>query len=638
LGIILAVFAVLFGSRSAQAGYLYSSGGYEFYIDADWWGSNGSTSLNGNRMAGIYGGYYVFNLYINGSYYSSPGMGVTTGDTVEMPAWTTGSLQVTRTITVPAAGGDYVRYFDVIENTGAAAATVTVGYEGYLWSDMMGMTIWGDGNDDGLVSTADSWYGFHDTSAWSTYIYGAFAFWGEGALVTPTTESFTNSRWETYYDTTFSTTVEPGARVGFMVFAFQQATSESVSGDLDPILLDLSDATADMADEDLDIIVNWTSDADEDGFSRADGDCDDRNDTIYPAAPELCDGLDNDCDADIDEGQERTTFYPDLDRDTYGDEARPTLACVAPPLFVARAEDCDDACDTCFPGGYEWCDELDNDCDDVVDDGVTYRYLYRDSDGDGFGVTGTEDYTCEERPTWVEVPDDCNDLCAICNPEGLEICDGLDNDCDGGVDEDLSTTVWRDADDDGYGNPASQQERCELPEGYVENGEDCNDMFAAAHPGADESCDGVDNDCDREIDEDLVSTFFADVDGDTYGDPEVSVDACEAPAGYVASSEDCDDAVAAVNPAATEVEDGVDNDCDDEVDEGFGADADADGDVDADADGDVDADADGDGDADGDADGDGDTDGDVDRPEEGCNCAAASTARGLPGVLALLRL
>jgi hypothetical protein len=396
-----------------------------------------------------------------------------------------------------------------------------------------------------------------------------------------------------------------------------------------------------LAYADVTVVCAPIRDMDGDGYMAREGDCDDRNALVYPGAAEACDGLDNDCDADIDEGFTRSTFYPDEDRDGYGDDALATLACVSPPGYTAVPGDCDDTRAGVLPGGFEFCDELDNDCDDVVDDGVVYSYFYRDSDGDGFGVDGTEDYTCEERPGWVQVSGDCDDLCAECNPDGEEVCDGLDNDCEGGVDEGLSVTVWRDADGDGYGNPPSGRGDCEVAEGYVENGDDCDDIHATAHPGAAEVCDGVDNDCSGEIDEGLVTTYYADADVDGYGDPATAVDACETPAGYVDNGDDCADTAAEINPAAVEVEDDeVDNDCDGEIDEAPGPDGDADldADVDADADADGDGDGDGDGDVDADADGDGDGDGDIDRPEEDCSCRAASPSSGawLPALARVL--
>jgi carbonic anhydrase len=86
--------------------------------------------------------------------------------------------------------------------------------------------------------------------------------------------------------------------------------------------------------------------------------------------------------------------------------------------------------------------------------------------------------------------------------------------------------------------------------------------------GADEEiCDGVDNDGDGEVDEGVTTTFYADADADGYGDPLVSDELCEAVEGWVLDMSDCDDTNAEVSPAAVEVYDGVDNDCNDAVDD-----------------------------------------------------------------------
>ena len=114
---------------------------------------------------------------------------------------------------------------------------------------------------------------------------------------------------------------------------------------------------------------------------------------------------------------------------------------------------------------------------------------------------------------------------------------------------------------------------------------DCDDGDASVYPGADELCNGADDDCDGEVDEDSAdsATWYADTDGDGYGDPEQGVDACEAPSGTVADASDCDDAQASVHPGADEYCDGQDDDCDGTTDEGDAVDAltwyaDADGD------------------------------------------------------------
>ena len=110
---------------------------------------------------------------------------------------------------------------------------------------------------------------------------------------------------------------------------------------------------------------------------------------------------------------------------------------------------------------------------------------------------------------------------------------------------------------------------------------DCNDSDPTVHPGAPEVCNLKDDNCDGTIDEGVKSTFYADVDGDGYGDASSSTAACSAPAGTVADATDCDDATATVHPGATEACNGIDDDCDTLIDEGvqttFYRDADGDG-------------------------------------------------------------
>ena len=91
-----------------------------------------------------------------------------------------------------------------------------------------------------------------------------------------------------------------------------------------------------------------------------------------------------------------------------------------------------------------------------------------------------------------------------------------------------------DSDGDGFGDDAKAVEACEAPAGFVARGGDCNDEDAAIHPGAAEVCDGVDNDCNGQIDDadanvEGGSTFYRDADGDGFGDPNVSQKACAAP-------------------------------------------------------------------------------------------------------------
>jgi hypothetical protein len=181
---------------------------------------------------------------------------------------------------------------------------------------------------------------------------------------------------------------------------------------------------------------------------------------------------------------------------------------------------------------------------------VHFSVVERDADDDGFENAGLGGR-------------DCDDGNAAVNPDAAEACNGVDDDCDGATDEGVTTPYWADADGDTYGNAAVTTEACATPAGYVENTDDCDDTTAARFPGNPEVCDGLDNDCNSVVDEGVQSPFWADADGDGYGDEATPTSACAAPAGYVANAEDCLDTDGAVNPAATEVcHDGLDNDCD----------------------------------------------------------------------------
>ena len=128
-------------------------------------------------------------------------------------------------------------------------------------------------------------------------------------------------------------------------------------------------------------------------------------------------------------------------------------------------------------------------------------------------------------------------------------------------------TWYQDQDNDGYGCSYAVIVSCEDPSSsiaYVPRSGDCDDDNANTFPGAVEQCDGEDNDCDDEIDEDTEQgTWYADADGDGYGDEDSPVVACQIPEGYVSETGDCDDHDASVHPGAEEIcGDLQDNDCD----------------------------------------------------------------------------
>ncbi len=332
-------------------------------------------------------------------------------------------------------------------------------------------------------------------------------------------------------------------------------------------------------------------DVDGDGMTILDGDCWDQVEgpegsaltgaDIHPGADDApYDGIDADCagndDYDLDgDGYVTDAAYIGLPTEGLEDSGAATLAgdCWDDPALteaalnglpqLTAAEVHPDADDTPYDG-------IDADC--AGDDDF-------DADGDGYAtahyanVSGTFGEDCYDSE------DDGFDggdlLPAEINPDADEICaDAVDNDCDGlldAEDEDAEAVVWYpDADADGYGDLSAklwegdEQEAaegfavfsCEEPTGladaYVADGTDCDDADAEQHPGAQEQCNDEDDDCDEEVDEDAedAATFYADADGDGYGDPDSALSACTQPSDHLLDSSDCDDSSATTFPGA----------------------------------------------------------------------------------------
>ena len=295
-------------------------------------------------------------------------------------------------------------------------------------------------------------------------------------------------------------------------------------------------------------------------------------DQVVPVQ-EVCDSLDNNCNGQVDDGV-LLTFFRDADGDGYGNPLNTTLACIPPTGYVRNSLDCDDNNPNAYPGNAEVCDAVDNDCNGRVDDGGLPLFtFFRDADADGYGSL-ISTLACTAPSGYVKKSGDCDDNNPNRFPFNPEVCDGVDNNCNGQVDDGVLLTFFRDADADGYGNAAVRTLACSAPSGYVASSNDCNDASAAINPAAVEVCDNVDNNCANGIDEGVKLTFYQDSDADSFGNAAVTTLACTAPTGYVTNSTDCDDTRSNVNPGASEICDGVDNNCDRLVDEGFDRDTD----------------------------------------------------------------
>lgn len=338
-------------------------------------------------------------------------------------------------------------------------------------------------------------------------------------------------------------------------------------------------------------------------------DCNDNDSTVFPGSLEICDRKDNNCNLQTDEGVQ-VPLYEDKDKDDFGNPEKTKLGCYIPGMdpdideqrYVPNNDDCDDEDFLVNPAALEVCDGLDNNCKDGIDEGLLSTYCV-DVDGDGKGDAADFQEACGPFLNYVS---DCSD----CNDDNENIWQLVN--------------VYTDADFDGYGSsPVGLCVGSFVPPGYSLNDFDCNDSMITVHPGALEicdlydndcdpatldgsgeipplntlqqgvcadslksclngswtddysgvigyetveaswqtACDGLDNDCDGEIDPLSQAIFYFDGDNDGFGDSNNSVSGCSPLENYEALGSDCNDSNADINPEALEVCDGYNNDC-----------------------------------------------------------------------------
>jgi len=315
------------------------------------------------------------------------------------------------------------------------------------------------------------------------------------------------------------------------------------------------------------------------------GDCDDRNDKVHPGVPEVCNDLDDNCDGTPDEegASGCTWFIRDEDQDGFGaglGTDRRCLCRAVPPYTAVQSGDCDDLKPAIHPGASETCNGLDDDCDGLADPENAPGCIpyFQDKDGDAYGDPAVSSRClCAPDPGFKFTAlraGDCNDSNAGQNPAATEVCNAADDDCDGETDEPGAVGCivrWRDEDADGWGIGEGVCICREAPPVTATKSGDCDDRNAAIHPGATETCNGLDDDCDGATDEEGAGGcrgFYLDQDGDGWGlDFQRCLCGPEKP--YQAElSGDCDDQNAAVNPGRPEqCGNQVDDDCDGATDE-----------------------------------------------------------------------
>ena len=233
--------------------------------------------------------------------------------------------------------------------------------------------------------------------------------------------------------------------------------------------------------------------------SLVSGDCNDLNPTVKGGSVEICNGLDDDCDGVVDqEGSAGcVVFFKDTDGDGFGDETDQKCLChQTGPYKTLVAGDCDDEDIGISPNAIEACNGHDDNCNGVTDeqDAIFCVPYLRDADKDGFGVTGLSQCLCAPAGDYLALASgDCDDTNPALNPKAVEDCDGIDNNCNFVIDDDC------DKDNDGY--CSSKKKVIGFPDTCPLGGGDCVDYDAGIYPFAEEVCDGVDNDCDGDVDE-----------------------------------------------------------------------------------------------------------------------------------------
>ena len=302
-------------------------------------------------------------------------------------------------------------------------------------------------------------------------------------------------------------------------------------------------------------------------------DCDDWASCCgFPTCGELCDGIDNDCNGEVDE-------KCDDDGDGYCDLSvgiKKTALCKKSTLptdgSTINGDDCADGDTSVNPGAQEICGNgKDDNCNGAQDEQGASGCInfFADLDGDGYGA-GTSKCLCQAEGAFkAKVGGDCDDAAASVNPGAQEDCStSIDDDCDGDT-NDLNAlgciNYYVDNDGDSYGDKNSPFKCICTSTGTFTAGKsgDCDDANASLNPGKTEICNNLDDNCNSVVDE------GCDDDKDGYCDNDLSYDTTAEPLTVCPKGAgDSDDTDKAINPDGKEICDGKDNDSNGLIDEG----------------------------------------------------------------------
>lgn len=225
-------------------------------------------------------------------------------------------------------------------------------------------------------------------------------------------------------------------------------------------------------------------------------------------------------------------FYADDDNDGFGGDSDSVLTCLAPIGYADNKSDCNDTNAGIHPSADEICNAVDDNCNSETDEGLPHFTLFADNDGDAFGNALLDSTSCMTELTgYVADSTDCDDENNLIHEPIL---------------------YFADIDFDNFGDAGNAEFFCSLtsPTGYVVDSSDCDDTNSLIH---------------------TPLLYYADNDGDLYGDISNKGSFCSnvPPSGFVTDSTDCDDTNSAVYPGALELQNDIDDNCNDTIDEQY---------------------------------------------------------------------